>query len=190
MLNHQGTQVLTTARLTLRPFIADDAPAMFANWTGDGEVTKFLTWQTHASVEATAGFVNYLLDAYEKPESYSWGIAWKENEEELFGMISVVNINEEADGMEIGYCLGKNWWGRGVMTEALRTVIGFCIETVGAQRVSARHDTKNPASGAVMRKAGMTFEGVLRRADRNNQGICDAAYYSILNDEYQSNADR
>ena len=108
----------------------------------------------------------------------------REESPEPVGMISVVSMNEEVDSVQIGYCLGRNWWGRGVMTEALGAVIGFCFDTLGAQRVEARHDTNNPASGKVMRKCGMTYEGTLRRADRNNQGICDAAYYSILKNEY------
>ena len=48
------------------------------------------------------------------------------------------------------------------------------------QRIEARHDPRNPASGAVMRKCGMTFEGTLRRSDWNNQGLCDASYYAII----------
>jgi len=184
-MKHAGTVRIETERLVLRRVELSDAPAMFANWTGDDQVTRYLTWPTHASVEVTEGFVKYLLGEYEKPEGYCWGIAWKDNERELFGMISVVKIDEEIDALEIGYCLGRRWWGRGVMTEALGAVIAFCFDTLGAQRVSARHDTNNPASGAVMRKCGMTYEGTLRRADKNNQGICDAAYYSILREEYR-----
>ena len=95
-------------------------------------------------------------------------------------MISVVDMNESADSVHIGYCLGKRWWGRGIMTEALGAVIDFAFNTLGAQRVDARHDPRNPASGAVMRKCGMVYEGTHRRSDRNNSGICDAAWYAIL----------
>ena len=184
-MRHVGTVTLKTERLVLRRAELSDAPAMFANWTGDDEVTKYLTWPTHASVAATEGFIKYLLGEYENVKSYSWVIALKGMDAQPIGMISVVNMNEETDAVEIGYCLSRSWWGRGVMTEALGEVIDFCFETLGAQRVAARHDTNNPASGAVMRKCGMTHEGTLRRADKNNQGICDAAYYSILREEYR-----
>ena len=70
------------------------------------------------------------------------------------------------------------------MAEALKAVIDFFMAEVGANRVYARHDTANPNSGRVMKKAGMTFEGVLRRSGRNNQGIVDLAYYSILRSEW------
>lgn len=66
------------------------------------------------------------------------------------------------------------------MSEALRAVIDFLFDEVGMQRVEARHDPHNPHSGDVMRKCGMQYEGTQRRADRNNQGLCDASWYAIL----------
>ena len=179
-MNHVGSVPIETGRLLLRPVVLEDAPAMHRNWTGDDEVTKYLTWPTHASVEVTEGFVQYLLNSYKDPKNYCWGIVLKNESPEPIGMISVVSMNEEVGSIQVGYCLGRKFWGRGIMTEALGAVIDFAFSTLGAQRVEARHDTNNPASGAVMRKCGMVYEGTLRRADKNNQGICDAAYYSKL----------
>ena len=73
-------------------------------------------------------------------------------------------------------------WEEG-KNEALNRVIDFLFDEAGAVRIAARHDPRNPGSGAVMRKCGMTCEGTLRQADRNNQGICDACIYSILAEE-------
>ena len=72
------------------------------------------------------------------------------------------------------------------MSEALKAVIDYMFDEVGMNRVEARHDTNNPNSGAVMRKCGMKYEGTLRQSDRNNQGICDAAFYGILASERQN----
>ncbi len=179
-MNHVGTITIETDRLILRRAAMEDAEAMHRNWTGDDEVTKYLTWPTHASVEVTKGFIQYLLSSYEDPKNYGWVIALKDESPEPIGMISVVDMNESADSVHIGYCMGKRWWGRGIMTEALGAVIDFAFNTLGAQRVDARHDPRNPASGAVMRKCGMVYEGTHRRSDRNNSGICDAAWYAIL----------
>ena len=181
-MNHVGTQPIETARLRLRRAVMEDAEAMHRNWTGDDEVTKYLTWPTHASVEVTRGFIQYLLNSYEDPKGYGWVIELKSNPGEPIGMISVVDMNEAADSVHIGYCLGRKFWGQGIMTEALGTVIDFAFNVLGAQRVDSRHDPRNPASGAVMRKCGMVYEGTHRRSDRNNQGICDAAWYAILAD--------
>ena len=86
---------------------------------------------------------------------------------------------------EIGYCIGRQWWHRGIMTEALQAVVDFLFREVGVNRVEARHDTNNPHSGDVMKKCGMQYEGTSRAADRNNQGICDMATYAILRSEWE-----
>ena len=64
MLIHKGTQALQTPRLTLRPFVADDAKAMFTNWASDPEVTKFLTWPTHNSLEVSQWVCNDWVNHY------------------------------------------------------------------------------------------------------------------------------
>ena len=63
------------------------------------------------------------------------------------------------------------------MTEAVKAVMEFLFDEVGYHRVEAMHDPNNPNSGKVMKKCGMKYEGTLRQADRNNQGVCDACYY-------------
>lgn len=84
----------------------------------------------------------------------------------------------------IGYCIGKQWWHKGITSEALRSVIKYLFEEVEIRRIESRHDPRNPNSGAVMQKCGMKYEGTLRQADWNNQGVCDACYYAILLTEY------
>ena len=84
----------------------------------------------------------------------------------------------------IGYCIGRNWWGQGLMSEALEGVIHFLITQVGANRIESRHDPNNPASGKVMAKCNMVYEGTSRQGDWNNQGLCDAANYALLKEDY------
>ena len=101
-------------------------------------------------------------------------------------MISVVAMNEEVDSIQIGYCLGRKFWGRGIMTEALGAVIDFAFNVLGAQRVEARHDVNNPASGAVMRKCGMQLEGRLRQKLCNKGRYADVDIYAILKSDYKN----
>lgn len=183
IMKHCGTQTIETARLILRKFEMADADAMFHNWASDPEVTKFLTWPTHPSVEVTKFVLGDWVKSYESSSYYQWAIVLKENGSEPIGSIAVVHMDDAVDMVHVGYCIGRNWWRKGIMTEALNAVIDFFFYSVNVNRVEARHDTNNPNSGAVMRKCGMTYEGTLRQADRNNQGICDAAYYSILRSE-------
>lgn len=178
-MNHLGTRELATERLTLRRFEIEDAESVFYNWTNNPEVTKYLTWPTHDSVEATEEVLKSWIAQYENPDYYQWAIELNDIEQPI-GSISVVSIKEDIEACEIGYCIGKEFWHQHITTEALTEVLRFLIVEVGFSRVAARHDTNNPNSGKVMLAAGMQYEGTLRRADRNNQGICDCAYYSKL----------
>jgi len=93
-------------------------------------------------------------------------------------------MDEKVDSVHIGYCIGKKWWGQGITTEALGALIRFFFEEVKANRIDSRHDPRNPGSGKVMMHCGMKYEGTMRQADRNNQGLCDYMAYAILASEY------
>ena len=178
-----GTQRIETDRLILRRYVIEDADAMYKNWASDSDVTKFLTWQPHSSVEVSRGIIENWLKEYSDEKYYQWAIVLKANGNEPIGDISVVQMNEDISMVHIGYCLGRAWWRRGIMSEALKAVMDFMFDTVEVNRVESRHDPMNPNSGKVMQKCGMKYEGTLRSADRNNQGICDACYYALLRSE-------
>ena len=184
MLTHKGTQTIETSRLILRRAVREDAELMFCNWASDPEVTKFLTWPAHSSISISEMVIGSWLQEYEKENYYQWMIELKEIGEPI-GSISVVRQNDRVEEAEIGYCIGSQWWHRGIVSEALSAVIEYLFTEVGMNRVAARHDPNNPHSGGVMRKCGMKYEGTNRACDRNNQGICDAAQYSILRSEWR-----
>jgi ribosomal-protein-alanine N-acetyltransferase len=182
-MKHCGTQRIETERLVLRRFSVDDAEAMYQNWASDSEVTRYLTWATHASCEVSRTVLEDWVLSYSKPNYYQWAIVLKEHESDPIGSISAVGMNDDIDMVHIGYCLGKDWWNQGIMSEALKAVIDFFFDQVGANRIESRHDPGNPYSGMVMKKCGMKYEGTLRSSDRNNQGICDACWYALLKSE-------
>ncbi|MCD7762359.1 MAG: GNAT family N-acetyltransferase [Lachnospiraceae bacterium] len=181
-MNHIGTIRLKTDRLILRRFTINDAEEMFNNWASDDEVTKYLTWPTHQNIETTQGYINYCIHGYSESAFYQWVIESKETHE-LIGNISVVQINEEIDGLELGWVIGKKYWGNGYTAEAAKEVIEVLFDKVGANCICAKHDVNNPNSGRVMQKTGMKYEGILRQSGRNNQGIADMAHYSIIRAE-------
>ena len=185
MLTHKGTQRIETPRLLLRRAVLEDAKPMFQNWASDPEVTKFLTWPAYTSPDAAYPILELWGKDYEKPNFYQWMIVPKELGQPI-GSISVVRQREDIGEAEIGYCIGRRWWHKGIMSEALAAVIRYLFEEVGMNRVAARHDPNNPHSGGVMKKCGMKYEGTTRQSDRNNQGICDAAHYAILRSEWET----
>jgi len=160
----------------------EDAQAMYDNWASDPEVTKFLSWPYYKNVKDACDILSVWMKQYQNLNWYQWAIVPKELGQPI-GSISVVNSDDRVEMAEIGYCIGKRWWGQGLMPEALTAVMNYLFDVVGFQRIEAGHDPNNPASGAVIRKCGMTYEGTFRRRIRSNQGITDVAWYSMLKEE-------
>ena len=178
-MNKSGTRTIETDRLILRQFRIEDAEDMYKNWASDPEVTKFLTWPPHASVDITKGLLSQWVSRYEDGGYFNWVMELKENGKAI-GNISVVSLNEKVESADIGYCMSRAYWGKGLMPEALKAVMDYLFDVVGLNRVAACHDANNPKSGRVMDKAGMKLEGILRSAGINNLGICDKVWHATI----------
>lgn len=182
-MENKGTKRLETDRLILRRFIIEDAEMMYQNWASDPEVTRFLTWPTHPNVNVTKTLLEDWIKRYEDNATYNWVMELKDTHE-VIGNISVVKLREDISAADMGYCMGRAWWGKGLMPEALRAVIDYLFAEVGVNRIAACHDVNNPKSGRVMDKAGMKVEGIWRAAGKNNIGVCDEVWHSILREEW------
>lgn len=181
-----GTKPILTERLMLRPLTMNDAEAMFKNWASDPKVTTFLTWPTHTTVEDSKKVIAMWLEAYETGAHYNWGIELK-SLGEVIGNISIVKLIQEANACEIGYCIGSAFWNKGIVTEAFHAVIDYLFKEVELNRIAAHHDIKNPASGEVMKKAGLSYEGTLREISMKNDAYVSLAVYAILRKDYLGN---
>jgi [ribosomal protein S5]-alanine N-acetyltransferase len=91
---------------------------------------------------------------------------------------------------ELGYVLAQEYWGTGLMPEAVRRVIRFCFERMDLNRVEARCLAENVASARVMEKAGMSYEGTLRKREYIKGAYRDMKMYSILRSEYATGSPR
>ena len=187
-MEHLGTKILETPRLILRPFRPEDAEPMYRNWASQEEVTRFLTWPTYENVDSAHGFIRFMGEQYPNRDYYQWAMELRSLGEPI-GSISGVRVFPETESVEIGYCIGSAWWGQGLMPEALGEVLRFFFEEVGVNCVRACHDPRNPNSGRVMRKCGMRRDGLRRAASRNNQGVCDEVWYSLLRSEFEHRRD-
>ena len=184
-VQHRGTQTIETERLVLRRFEADDAQAMYDHWASSDTVTRYLLWPTHPSVDESRRVLAEWIAAYASPEKYEWAIVPRELGQPV-GSIGAFGYDEATCSIEVGYVLGERWWHQGYMSEALGAVIDYLFGQVGLLRVWAEHDPANPHSGMVMRHCGMVYEGTLRQAHRNNQGICDTCVHGILRAEWEA----
>lgn len=156
-IQHMGTVTIETLRLILRRFEEQDAEDMFRNWAGDAEVCRYLSWGPHASVDVSLKRILNWCEGYKRDNSYVWALEAK-GKGSVIGSISVEIAYDRGESCEVGYCLSKEYWNRGVMTEALRAVLHYLFYEVGYRRIQAKHDVLNVASGRVMQKAGMQYE--------------------------------
>ena len=95
-MNHLGSLVMKTEQLYLRPFVLEDAPAMFENWASDPETLKYVTWDAHASSERTRESIKRWIEQYLKPDTYKWAICLKTSPDQVIGDISVVSQDQES----------------------------------------------------------------------------------------------
>ena len=151
---------LRTARLVLRRPRLVDAHALFAAYACDPEVTRYLVWPPHVSVDATVQYVQRCLAEWEGGETLTW-LVCEASDDAPVGALTL--RFESAYKGQLGYVLARRCWGKGYMTEAVRTVIAAGLGDGGLYRVAAFCDVENRASARVMEKAGMTLEGTLRR---------------------------
>ncbi|BCM84152.1 GNAT family N-acetyltransferase [Methylobacterium indicum] len=150
---------LTTARLVLRPARPDDAEALFAAYTADPEVARFMTWRPHRAVAETRDYLRACADRW----AAGTGFTYLLEELDRAGPIGAIDLRLHEMSADFGYVLARAAWGRGLMPEALRALADWALAQPGIWRAVATCDVENRASARVMEKAGMRCEGVLRR---------------------------
>ncbi len=184
-MTNKGTVTLETERLLLRQFMPGDAEAMYRNWASDPEVTRFMHYETCETLEQTRARIDGLLILI--MQSFPIFAIIIKDTREIIGTIDYAITDSEAKSAEVGYKLGKQWWHNGYAAEALKAVIRYCFEERGLNRIWAMYNPLNANSGAVMRKAGMIYEGTFRK-DRVRKGVLrDSIRYAILAEDYLLN---
>lgn len=168
-MKHIGTNSIETTRLILRRFSPEDTFDMYSNWANDEKTLKYLPWGPHKDINVTNRRILSWVESYKKPDVYIWAIYLK-SDNQVIGSISMEMSNDKEESCELGYCIGRSYWGRGIATEALRAVIHYLFYEVGYRMIFARHDTENIASGKVMQKAGMRYERTIPYAGRRRDG--------------------
>lgn len=146
-----NTPLLKTERLILRRFGQNDVEDLY-RILSDEEVNRFLPWFALENIEEAREFFDKRYAAkYALPRGYAYAICLKEDDRP----IGYVNIDAD-EPYDLGYGLCKEFWGRGIVTEAVKAVIAQA-KADGIPYITATHDTNNPRSGGVMRNVGMKY---------------------------------
>lgn len=179
----QPHPTLTTKRLVLRQFTLADAPAI-QQLAGAPEVAAG-TFIPHPYADGMAEqWVSSQQEAYEQGTQIVFAITLAA-EAALIGSIGLI-LNHTHRHVQFGYWIGVPYWRQGYATEAASAVLRFSFQELAMQRVWAPHFASNPASGRVMQKIGMRYEGC-QRAHYHHQGrFEDALLYGILRHEFEA----
>ena len=175
---------IETARLILRRVRRTDAEDMFS-YASQEVVTRYLTWNPHPDLLHTKRYVTYLDSRYRVAQYFDFAIVLRDCGR-MIGTIGFVSFDEENSIGEVGYVLHPDFWGMGIMTEALSAVIRFGFEELGLHRIEASYMPENCASRRVMEKCGMTFEGIRRGLRLVKGSYIDVGTYAILAEDYQA----
>jgi ribosomal-protein-alanine N-acetyltransferase len=174
---------IETQRLLLRKMRLDDAEAMFA-YASDPAVARYVLWDTHHSIEDSESFLRLAIEGYERGDFGGWGVVLKDSGAFIGTCGLDAGYAPEHARAELGYVLSREYWGKGLMPEAVRAIIAFGFARADLNRIEARCIAANLASARVMEKAGMTYEGTLREREFIKGAYRDMKLYSILRREY------
>jgi ribosomal-protein-alanine N-acetyltransferase len=174
MIKHTGTQPIKTERLSLRRFTSDDISDAYEKWTSCQD-SDF--WEPpHKNIIETEREINRYIENYGNLDWYMWAVDFNNK---LVGLVCGNEINEEFRSICIGYCITRSCRNKGIATEASKALIKLFFE-IGFNRVYSQHNPLNPASGRVMQKCGMLYEGRIRGGSMYQGEICDCLQYAII----------
>ncbi|MDN8592673.1 GNAT family protein [Paenibacillus sp. 11B] len=176
--------VLETERLLLRPITYADLDEMY-RYCAVPAVSEYTTWDAHQSKEDTKVFIDFIMSQYEADKLGPWGIEDKQTKK-LIGSCNYLGCDSNSMRVELGYVLSNEYWGRGIMTEVVSRIIQFGFEDIGLERIQAKCLVGNIGSAKVMEKAGMKFEGVLRKYMKIKNEMQDLKMYAIIRSDYDS----
>jgi RimJ/RimL family protein N-acetyltransferase len=176
--------VLDSQRLRLRAFTTTDASEV-RRLAGDRAIADTTLNVPHPYEPGMAEEWIESHDAlFDESKAVICAITLRESRE-LMGAIGLT-LHPESRRAEIGYWVGRAFWGNGYATEAAGTLMRWAFAALDLDRIYAAHLTRNPASGRVMEKLGMRREGVLRRHVRKWDQGEDIAIWGVLREEFQS----
>jgi RimJ/RimL family protein N-acetyltransferase len=175
--------VIRTQRLILRPFNSDDANEV-QRLAGDRDIAVNVLPIPHPyPVEFAIEWISLQEKKFSSGEETVYAITLHDGT--LIGSAGL-RFNRQHGHAELGYWIGKQFWGKGFATEAGLVLLRQGFKEAGIVRIYSRHMAKNPASGRVMAKLGMKYEGCLRRHVKKFGIFEDVCVYSVLNDEFKA----
>ena len=177
-MNH----ILNGKRIVLRTPTINDVHSIYT-YAREPEISRYTTLPQPYLLSHAKKFIKDTALVHRKQQAYHFAIIWKESGK-LIGMIGLEHYDKTAKKAELGYWLGKPYWGQKIMQEAMRLVLQFGFKTLRLQRIYARTMHPNIASTHLLLKHGFKHEGILRRHIFRNNEWLDQNDFGLLKEEH------
>ena len=170
-------------KITIRKLKKSDALSIYQN-AKHSDIARYTTIPHPYKLKDAEDFIKMTHRKIRKKESCELGIELKETGQ-VIGAVSLMNIDHKNKNAEIGYWLGKEYWGRKIMKEAVSLILGFGFKQLRLARIYARVIHPNAASARLLEKQGFKYEGLLRKVTLREDKWMDELRYSILKEEFK-----
>jgi ribosomal-protein-alanine N-acetyltransferase len=174
--------VLSADRVSLRRLTEADTAAMFALFSHP-EVMRYWSRPAMTEMAQAIALLQQVLADYQTGDSLPLAIEHR-TDGVVVGNCTLHHFHEASRRAEIGYCLGRPFWGRGFMHEALQTLIAYAFEHLNLNRLEADIDPRNTASARSLERLGFVKEGHLRQRWIVGSEVSDTGFYGLLRDDW------
>lgn len=179
--------IIDASRVSLRWISSSDTDAFFAIYSHP-EVMRYWSTPPLADREVAANLIKKIHEDWKRRIILKWGVALR-TDDRLIGSVTLFNLDFNHRRAEVGYALGRDYWGQGYMNEALMALLKHAFEVLDLHRVEADVDPRNAASIKTLERLGFKREGYLRERWQINGEIQDAFFYGLLRQEWVGQAD-
>lgn len=174
---------ICTPRLRLRRPRADDAPALFAVF-GDEEVVRYWSSPAMRDLEEARTLIREVEAHFDAQDLFQWVIT--QEDDGVIGTCTLYALDANNRRAEIGFALGRDFWGQGYALEATTALVEFAFGKLNLARLEADVDPRNGPSLALLRKLGFVREGYMPERYRVNDGVQDTVWLGLLASRWRS----
>ncbi len=181
-------EIFSTDRLKIRQLTDADAPALYAIFSHP-EVMRYWGSPAWTAISQAEERLASVQEGYRSGERFQWGIERKEDSA-LLGACSIFSLNRPSRRAEIGYALGRPYWGQGYMGEALQALVAYAFETLDLNRLEADIDPRNHASAKTLERLGFQKEGFMPERWIVGDEVSDTWFYGLLRRNWEKKGRR
>jgi len=180
--------IINTPRTVLRWISEHDVDSLYEIFS-DPQVMRYWSTVPLPDREAAAELQREIAEGNESEKMFKWGVALRDSGS-VIGTATLFNLNLDNGRAELGYAMGRAYWGKGYMNEALEALVSHAFEVMGLRRLEADVDPRNAASIRTLERLGFQREGFLRERWHVNGEIQDALFYGLLRHEWVAERQR